>query len=49
MEMADSGYYVCFAFMLVGMSEYIRIVPMEETKEFWSIITLIIYKPLIWV
>lgn len=33
--------FICFAFLPVGMTERVRYVPLEHTKEFWSIISLI--------
>lgn len=33
--------FICFAFLPVGMREDVRIIPPERTKEFWSIISLI--------
>ena len=33
--------FLCFAFLPVGMTEHVRYVPLEHTKEFWSIISLI--------
>lgn len=32
--------FICFLFLPVGMSEDVRIIPPEHTKEFWSFISL---------
>ena len=35
--------FLCFAFLPVGMSEDIRGITQEHTKEFWSIISLMMH------
>ena len=33
--------FICLAFIPVGMSEHVRGIPQEHSREFWSIVSLI--------